>query len=163
MLVGVISDTHVPTQAAALPPQVADLFAGCRAILHAGDLVEIGVVTALARIAPVHAVRGNMDLGAAAELPARRVVELAGFRIGMIHGAGLAGPLEDAVFAELIGEGVDVMVFGHSHVPLVRRVAGHLLLNPGSPASGRSSAGRTVALLTLDGTASARIISVESR
>jgi putative phosphoesterase len=163
MLVGVISDTHVPTQAAALPPAVADLFAGCQAILHAGDLVEIEVLADLERIAPVHAVRGNMDLGAAAELPARRVVELGAFRIGMIHGAGPAGALEDAVFAELIGEGVDVMVFGHSHCPLIRRVAGRLMLNPGSPTIARSSAGRTVALLTLDGAASARIVSVESR
>lgn len=157
MRVGLISDTHIPMQARQLPTEAAATMTGCEAILHAGDLVDIRVLDMLRQIAPVYAVRGNMD-HEAAELPLRRVVELAGFRIGLTHGAGPGGNIEERVFHELVGEGVDVMVFGHTHQPVVRTVGGMLMVNPGSPTRGRNGAGRNVAILTLDGTASAEIV-----
>ena len=158
MRVGLISDTHVPTQTPRLPADAIEALTGCEAILHAGDLVDVGVLEALRRIAPVYAVRGNMDGGAAAELPRRRVIELAGFRIGLTHGTGPGGNIEERVFNELIGEGVDVMVFGHTHRAIVRTVGGMLMVNPGSPARGRDGSGRSIAILTLDGAASAEIV-----
>ena len=158
MRVGLISDTHIPMQARQLPAEAVAAMEGCEAILHAGDLVDIRVLDALRRIAPVYAVRGNMDGGAAGDLPLRRVVELAGFRIGLTHGAGPGGNIEERVFHELVGEGVDVMVFGHTHQPVVRTVGGMLMVNPGSPTRGRNGSGRNVAILTLDGTVSAEIV-----
>ena len=161
MRVGLISDTHVPTQVARLPADAIEALAGCEAILHAGDLVDVCVLDVLGRIAPVYAVRGNMDGGAAADLPRRRVVELGGVRIGLTHGAGGGGDIEERVFRELVGEGVDVMVFGHTHRPVVRTVGGMLMVNPGSPAGGRDGSGRSVAILTLDGTVSAEVVPLE--
>ena len=157
MRVGLISDTHIPLQARQLPAEAIAALDGCEAILHAGDLVDIRVLDTLRRIAPVYAVRGNMD-HEAADLPLRRVVELAGFRIGLTHGAGPGGNIEERVFHELVGEGVDVMVFGHTHQPVVRTVGGMLMVNPGSPTRGRNGSGRSVAILTLDGAVSAEIV-----
>ena len=157
MRVGLISDTHIPMQARQLPAEAIAALAGCEAILHAGDLIDIRVLDTLRRIAPVYAVRGNMDYEAA-DLPLRRVVELAGFRIGLTHGAGPGGNIEERVFHELVGEGVDVMVFGHTHQPVVRTVGGMLMVNPGSPTRGRNGSGRNVAILTLDAAVSAEIV-----
>ncbi len=157
MRVGLISDTHIPMQARQLPAEAVAALAGCEAILHAGDLIDIRVLDTLRRIAPVYAVRGNMDYEAA-DLPLRRVVELAGFRIGLTHGAGPGGNIEERVFHELVGEGVDVMVFGHTHQPVVRTVGGMLMVNPGSPTRGRNGSGRNVAILTLDAAVSAEIV-----
>jgi putative phosphoesterase len=160
MRVGLISDTHVPTRVRRVPGEVLAALAGCEAILHAGDLVEVAALEDLRRLGPVFAVRGNMDRGPATELPLKRVVELGGLRIGLFHGHGRVGTLVDRVFNTLVGEGVDVMVFGHSHEPLVRRIGEVLLVNPGSATCGRGKTPRTVAILDLDGTATAEIVSI---
>ena len=140
--IGLVADTHLPRFGRRLPEPLAD---GLRAanldlILHAGDHTAAFVVELLSEIAPVEAVAGNNDPAELVErFGHRRAVEVEGARIGLVHGhlgPGRTTP-ERAARAFAVGE-VDVVVFGHSHVPLVERLAdGRLLVNPGSPTDRR--------------------------
>lgn len=135
--IGVLSDTHVPTRARALPPVLFEAFANVTMILHAGDLTTRRVLEELEALAPVYAVHGNVDPPEVARsLPRRRIVEVEGVRIGLIHGDGpdRAKTPERALKAFT---DVDCVVFGHTHSPLCERRGGVLLFNPGSPTDRR--------------------------
>lgn len=142
MRVGVISDTH-----GSLPASVHDAFDGVDRILHAGDIGSSAVITELETIAPVIAVHGNTDPAELAfTLPPRISVAVSGIRFLIGH-----------ILRDLVRSGVpadvDVVVFGHTHVPMAERRDGVLLLNPGSAARSRGGHGHTVAVLedTADG------------
>jgi hypothetical protein len=110
---------------------------GAAAILHAGDLLDAGVLASLAGYAPVHAVLGNNDVSLAGRLPHTLVVELAGVSVGLIHDSGpsrgRAGRLRRRFPA------ADVVVFGHSHASVAEEgEEGQLLFNPGSPTQRRA-------------------------
>jgi putative phosphoesterase len=159
MKVGLVSDTH--SAGGSVPRAVLGAFAGVDIILHAGDLVEMGVLDALAAIAPVTAVHGNMDgPGAQVALPARTVVEAEGKRIGLIHGDCVPHPNQvlrppidyGALHAYLLGEFGDgapvCIVYGHTHAAHIETYRGVLMVNPGS--ASRGAGGRhTVGLLTI--------------
>lgn len=118
--IGVISDTH-----GLLRRDAIDALAGVVHIVHAGDVGSADVLDGLARIAPVTAVRGNNDRGVWAQrLPGRVRIDIASARVLVVHDAHeLAG--------EALG-GVDVVVTGHSHRPLLELRDGVLHVNPGS-------------------------------
>jgi putative phosphoesterase len=137
-IVGVISDTH-----GYLRPEVAEAFAGVDLIIHAGDIGNHDVLDALRAIAPVHAVRGNMDGGWAHGLPATEVVEIGEVLIYVLHDAYHLN-LDPAM------AGFVAVINGHTHRAAVEKRKGVLFLNPGS-ASPHSSSG-TVALLRIRGT-----------
>ena len=137
-LVGIISDTH-----GHLRPEVAEAFAGVDLIIHAGDIGNNEVLEALRAIAPVHAVRGNMDGGWAHDLPVTEVVEVGEVLIYVLHDAYLL-KLDPAT------AGFVAVINGHTHRAAVEKRKGVLFLNPGS-ASPHSSSG-TVALLRIRGT-----------
>jgi putative phosphoesterase len=137
-IVGIISDTH-----GHLRPEVAEAFAGVDLIIHAGDIGNNEVLEALRAIAPVHAVRGNMDGGWAYGLPATEVVEVGEVLIYVLHDAYLL-KLDPAA------AGFVAVINGHTHRAAVEKRKGVLFLNPGS-ASPHSSSG-TVALLRIRGT-----------
>ncbi len=138
----VLADTHLRDHgpqgrpARWLPPRVVEALAGAEAILHAGDVVEPGVLDRLGRMAPVHAVLGNNDGALGGSLPATLTLELAGVRIGMVHdsgpAAGRAGRLR-RLFPDC-----QMVVFGHSHIPVDAPGAdGQIMFNPGSPTQRR--------------------------
>jgi putative phosphoesterase len=108
-------------------------------ILHGGDLVTAAFLDELEAIGPpVHAVLGNVDEPALrGRLPERRVVELDGVRIGMVHDAGRAAGRLDRLRAAFAG--CAAVVFGHSHIPLHERSAdgAFQIFNPGSPTDRR--------------------------
>lgn len=152
MKIGLISDTHIPTAAKELPRQVATAFAGVDLILHAGDIYAVSCLNWLERIAPVKAVEqgGSSYYANDGRVAERRVLELGGHSIGMVHelvlrglvgepfpGAIAAGfSLDDSVLlalASFFGKKVDIVVFGHTHEALVEEHEGVLLINPGSP------------------------------
>ena len=137
-LVGVISDTH-----GHLRPEVAEAFTGVDLIIHAGDIGNHEVLETLRTIAPVHAVRGNMDGGWAHGLPATEVVEIGEILIYVLH---------DVYFLNLdpVAAGFVAVINGHTHKAAVEKRNGVIFLNPGS-ASPFSSSG-TVALLRIRGT-----------
>lgn len=130
--IGVISDTHIPKAAQDLPERVYREFASADMILHAGDLVEMSLLERLEKIAPTHAVFGNMDMAdVKAALPQKDVIKVGGVKIGLIHGYGPATKVAEAVSKEF-GR-VDIIVFGHSHVALCQKIKNTLFFNPGSP------------------------------
>ena len=160
MLLGVLSDTHLHSGRGNLHPGLASAFEGVELILHAGDIVALSVLEDLRRIAPVEAVAGNMDLPEVkALLPERRIIEAGGHRIGLTHGAGAVSSITSRV--KSLFEGVTVIVFGHSHSPMIRRENGILLMNPGSAATRRGSAGGTVGRLHVDRDVKGEILSLE--
>lgn len=136
--IGVISDTH-----GLLRPQAVKALAGSQLIIHAGDVGQPQILDELRLIAPVVAVRGNVDYGAwADELPMRTEVTLGGHRIHMIHILADLGldPAADSIAA---------VIYGHSHKPEIVRRGGVLYFNPGSAGPRRFSLPVTVGLLTL--------------
>jgi putative phosphoesterase len=119
--VGLISDTHN-----LLRPEVLAFLAGSDHIVHAGDICAPGVLEALVAIAPVTAVRGNNDHGAwASGIRETELFQLGGVFVYAIHDLA-------ALDIEPAAAGVQVVVSGHSHRPLVERRGGVLYVNPGS-------------------------------
>jgi uncharacterized protein len=118
-------------------------------ILHAGDFVTAAVLEELRQLAPVEAVVGNMDHSELRELlPERRVVEVAGARIGMVHVPGPAMGRGDRLAAAFPGP--DAVVYGHTHLPEVSRVDGVWILNPGSPTERRGAAAHSMLMLAIE-------------
>lgn len=149
MLIGLISDTHIPDRARILPQKVLDAFGDVDLILHAGDLTTPKVLEELESIAPVMAVQGNMDRANRIDLPKARVIEAEGLRIGLIHGE--VYPRADTQQLLYLAKELeaDILVSGHSHQPKIEQKEGILLLNPGSPVVPRL-ADRTVMLLDIN-------------
>ena len=118
-------------------------------ILHAGDFVGAALFEELSALAPVMAVAGNMDEPAlSALLPERRVVEIAGARIGMVHVPGPAVGRGDRLAAAF--PGCDAVVYGHTHVPEASRAGDVWVLNPGSPTERRSAPAHSMLMLEVD-------------
>lgn len=159
MKVGVISDTHVPAVVKALPPVIFDIFRDVKLILHAGDLVEGSVLDELKAIAPVEVVAGNMDtIEIRKTLPAKKIIEIGRFRVGLIHGQGeLEGQME-RIRKEF--DSVDLIVFGHSHTPFWGRVGDMLFLNPGSPTDKRWAPYNSVAVIEVGDELKAEIVRI---
>lgn len=144
--IGLVADTH-----GWLDPALANHFAGVAMILHAGDVGQPAVLDSLRTIAPVVAVRGNVDGGELADLPLEAVVEIGGRRIAVLHIAGSPRrPNKDAL-ALLRRERPDVIVVGHSHFPAVGRVEGALWINPGAAGHEGFHEQRTAGILEVGG------------
>jgi putative phosphoesterase len=146
----VLSDTHLSVATLdRMPSEVWALAAAADVILHAGDVVEPAVLDSLRQHALVHAVLGNNDHQMRRLLPEVVEVDIDGVAVGMIHDSGpRAG--RGARMARRFPS-ADVVVFGHSHDPLIESVpGGPLLVNPGSPTQRRRQPVHTVAVLDLD-------------
>jgi putative phosphoesterase len=146
----VISDTHLPRGGRTLPPACVERLRAADAILHAGDLMELSVLTELEAIGPpVHAVRGNVDSAELqARLPLTRIVHIQDVRIAMVHDSGPADGRLNRLrrrFPE-----ADAVVFGHSHVPLHEERDGFAIFNPGSPTERRRAPHHTMGIATVD-------------
>jgi len=121
MKVGVVSDTH-----GLLRPGVLTALAGCDHILHAGDVGDRAILDVLAGIAPVTAIRGNIDdHGPCSQLPPIEIVELEGRSIYMLH------DVHD-LDLDPAAAGIAAVISGHSHKPAVEWRKGVLYFNPGS-------------------------------
>lgn len=143
MKVGVISDTH-----GLLRPEVFDAFAGVERILHAGDVEDEAILHELATVAPVTAVWGNTDATALREsLSEVSRQELAGFSVVIVHGQQFGSPTPELVAARY--PDADLLVFGHSHQPIIETIGSVLAVNPGSAGPRRFRDPVTVALVTL--------------
>jgi putative phosphoesterase len=162
MRVIVLSDTHAPRFWKSCPRAVAAHLRGADVILHAGDVCTAAVLDELRQYAPVHAVLGNNDGPDVAQwgAPVTLQLELAGLSVGMIHDSGpAAGRLRRmrAAFPS-----VELVVFGHSHIPLDQSDGALRIFNPGSPTDRRRQPHGTLGVLDIaDGTLSAaRIVDV---
>lgn len=136
MRIGVVADTH-----GLLRPEALDRLAGVGHILHAGDIGDPAIVPRLERLAPVTAIRGNVDTGDwARAYPETVTVTLGCCRIHMLHDV-------NDLALDPVAEGIAVVVAGHSHRPSARSDGGVLFLNPGSAGRRRFRLPVTLALL----------------
>ncbi len=126
-MVGLVSDTH-----GWVHPFLADAFEGADLIVHAGDIGRPEVLEELEKIAPVAAVKGNIDGGDLRFLPLELVEHVGGVSIAALHIAGSPRSPRPAARNLIARERPDVIVVGHSHVPVVGRVNGALWINPGA-------------------------------
>src|SRR5690606_20764144 len=107
-------------------------------IIHAGDWKSIEVFEALSKFAEVKGVVGNVDEKSIhAIFPEQERLEVSGFKIGIVHGHGEKQTTEKRALAAFADEEMDVIIYGHSHIPHIRYFGKTLLINPGSPTDKR--------------------------
>jgi uncharacterized protein len=146
-----ISDTHAPRRWKSCPPAVAAHLRDADLILHAGDVCTASVLDELSQYAPVHAVLGNNDSQdvAAWGAPETLSLDLDGLRVAMIHDSGAAAGRLRRMRRRF--PDADLVVFGHSHIPLDEESEGLRIINPGSPTDRRRQPHGTIGLLTVAG------------
>jgi putative phosphoesterase len=145
--IGVLSDNH-----GYLDPMVLELFAGVVHIIHAGDIMDAAILSALETVAPLTAVAGNLDTGALADrLPREASGEIAGVRFLVGHKPKRL--LSRLSAGKIEGESPDLVVWGHTHVPSAAWIDGALYLNPGTASSPEEEDdGPTVAIVEIEAT-----------
>ena len=165
--IGLVSDTHLPRFGRALPRALDD---GLRAakvsrILHMGDLTDAIAIPLFEAIAPLDAVAGNNDPEDVwTRYGRRKIVTIDGVRIGMVHGDAGRGNAHQNACAAFAAEDADVILYGHSHRPIVARHGRQLVANPGSPTDKRVMPTYSYGLLTIEaGVPSVALITFDSR
>jgi putative phosphoesterase len=143
MLIGLISDTH-----GLMRPEALRALAGVQLILHAGDVGGRGVLEALRTIAPVQAVIGNVDDVDDPDLQQQLDLTLENTSVHVSHGHELGSPTPEKL---LVRYTEDVLIYGHTHRALIRRVGGRLVVNPGAAGPRRFDLKPSVGLLTISG------------
>ena len=136
--IGLISDTHIPRDADALPPRIWQAFTAVDLILHAGDIYIPEVLDQLETIAPVIAARGNGDweFPQDARLSTHCVTRIAGHTIGLTHALHYSDNLMHTtprMIERQFGQPLDIIVVGDTHIATVETCNGVILVNPGSP------------------------------
>ncbi len=154
MIVGVVSDTHLPKFGRKLPNALVRGLtkAHVETIVHCGDITEAFALELFEQIAPVVAVAGNNDGKMLLEtLGESKILLAAGARIGIVHGhSGKGRSTPDRAFNAFAGDPVDAVLFGHSHIPHNARRDGVLLFNPGSPTDKRMNPAYTYGILRVE-------------
>lgn len=154
MRIGVVSDTHMPRMAKALPPPLVDAFRRADRILHAGDWTDLRVLGALEKLAPVEGVAGNNDGPEIVKrFGLRKVIRIGGVAIGLVHGHGAGSRVatEERAIREFRDQEVDCVVYGHTHVPVLKETNGLLVFNPGSPTDKRRQPKYSFGMLEIAG------------
>ena len=148
MKIGVLSDTHLKGYDNKLKEIAEGPFRDAKVIMHAGDIVEEGVLDAFG-VKDVYAVRGNMDSASLRNaLPEKRVVEILGLKIGLMHGWGEPFAIEKRILNEF--SDIDCLVYGHTHRAVNRVKNGLLIFNPGSAAGPTLTGINSVGILEID-------------
>jgi hypothetical protein len=151
----VLADTHLRTGADGsfrrwLPGTAEPYLASADLILHAGDLLDEGVLERLRSYAPVRAVLGNNDHSLAGLLPETICFDLAGVKVAMVHDSGASAGRARRLKRRF--PDADVVVFGHSHAPCNEIGGdGQVLFNPGSPTQRRAQPSHSLGLLVTAG------------
>jgi putative phosphoesterase len=146
----ILSDTHAPRRWRGCPPRVAEYLRQADLILHAGDVCTADVLTELAGYAPVVAVLGNNDGRDVADWGAAPTAELDldGLSVAMVHDSGAAAGRLLRLRRRF--PRADLVVFGHSHIPLDEAAPGLRIFNPGSPTDRRRQPHGTLGVLEID-------------
>lgn len=152
MKIGVVSDTHMPRHGKQLPRALRRGLAGTDIIIHAGDWQTLDVYKQFRAFAPVEGVAGNVDGPDIADaFGYKKVLQLGGCRIGLVHGHLGRGRTTPERARNAFKDGnVDIIVFGHSHIPFDEHIDGIRLFNPGSPTDKRRQPAFSYGLITLN-------------
>ena len=158
MKIGVLSDTHLFQVTKAFVDIYNTYLSDVDMIIHAGDIVSPDIVDFLEKNV-FHGVQGNMDpLEVKALLPEKKIVEVASYRLGIIHGWGAASGLEERILP--LFPNVDVIIYGHSHIPANHVREGVLMFNPGTVTGYSKNGFNSIGILEVSETVEGRIIPV---
>jgi uncharacterized protein len=162
MKILVLSDTHIPKRSKQLPEELLQEARTADLIIHAGDWQTIEVFEELSRYAKVEGVYGNVDGPEMKSLfPFKKIVEFNGFRLGIVHGHGKGLTTEKRAIKAFSEEKVNCIIYGHSHIPVLRYEKDILIFNPGSPTDKRRQKRYSFGILHAGETLSAKHIFFE--
>ncbi|GAA0324101.1 metallophosphoesterase family protein [Bacillus carboniphilus] len=152
MKIGVISDTHMPKQAKQLPSHLLAGLNGVDLIIHAGDWTTLDVYHQLSSIAPVKGVYGNVDPSEIKEsFQSQLLLTILGKKIGVTHGhLGKKKTTPERAMDAFTSTHVDIVLFGHSHIPYHEKIGNTILFNPGSPTDKRFQPRYSYGILTIE-------------
>ncbi|MDF0725683.1 metallophosphoesterase [Cytobacillus sp. S13-E01] len=152
MLLGILSDTHMPKRAKELPIALIDGLKSVDLIIHAGDWQMLDVYKELVALAPVVGVAGNVDAVEVIEqFGYKKVLKIDDFKIGLVHGHGKGRTTEQRVLNEFKEQTLNCIIFGHSHIPVNKTINDILLFNPGSPTDKRRQKQYSYGLISVNG------------
>jgi putative phosphoesterase len=152
MRIAVLADTHVKGLEY-LPEKIIDALSKVDLIIHAGDFTDVRLLEELKRLQEVKAVHGNMDsMELKTVLPVKEIIEIGDKRIGITHGSGSPWGIEKRVSRVFESDGIDIIVYGHSHQSQNKVIDDILFFNPGK-------ATESFGILTIEEEARAEIIS----
>lgn len=147
----ITGDTHLSDEGQKLPDRLLQECENADFIIHTGDWKSLDVMHALSTFSEVIGVYGNVDEEEIRScVPERQTIDIGGFRIGIIHGHGTKKTTEQRAIVAFADQQVDAIVFGHSHIPIIRYFKRTLLINPGSPTYKRKLPFYSFILLEID-------------
>ncbi|SFE02345.1 hypothetical protein SAMN05216238_107102 [Lentibacillus persicus] len=145
----VTGDTHLK-KAEKLPARLTEACSAADRIIHTGDWQSVDVLDELSQYGEVTGVYGNVDDEAIrGRLPGTQLLDIGKFRIGVVHGHGAKKTTEKRAIEAFTEDHPDVIIFGHSHIPMIRYFKKQLLVNPGSPTAKRALPYYSFAILNL--------------
>ncbi|MFX1283556.1 MAG: metallophosphoesterase family protein [Promethearchaeota archaeon] len=154
-VLGLISDTHIPSRGKMLPNSVIKAFKekNVELIIHAGDFEDLSVATTLEEIAPLKAVQGNMCHSSVKKnYPKKIFVSVENLVIGVTHGSGSPTGYHKRVISEFKNDPQpNIIISGHTHQPYAKIKDNILLINPGTPTDRYFASRNTIAILEIDG------------
>lgn len=151
MKIAVLSDTHL-REGQSLPRWVWEQCENVDCIIHAGDVVNSNLLSDLKQIAHLEVVQGNCDGWELASLPEKKVVYCGEVRIGITHGAyGKGHTTPERAYNMFDKDTVDVIIFGHSHIPYLEKQEEILMFNPGSPTDKRRQPKFSMGIIDING------------
>ncbi|MBE6068433.1 MAG: metallophosphoesterase family protein [Clostridium lundense] len=134
MKIGVTADTHLSKHPEKIEEMMKRYFSDVDLIIHLGDFTSIEVLHKMQKYKKVIAVYGNNDKGKLTEeLKQSEIINIEGYKIGLYHGHGSGESTMDRAYNEFEKDKVDIIIFGHSHQPIIKTKKKTLLINPGSP------------------------------
>lgn len=158
MKIGVISDTHLKEVNSRLIDIYKDYFSDVDMIIHAGDLISEEIVDFLSQ-KPLHIVHGNMDnFDIKKKFPKKKILEVSGFRLGLIHGWGSPFGIEKRIKSEF--NDVHAIIYGHSHKSANHIDKGVILFNPGTATGFSMSGSHSIGILDVNDEIHSTIITV---
>jgi putative phosphoesterase len=164
MRIGVISDTHLSARVTKLPDSLVAGLQGVDMILHAGDWVSLETVDLVEQLAPCEGVAGNNDGEEIMErFGKKKLIELGGYRIGIVHGDGIRKTTEERAREAFRQDQPHIVIFGHSHIPYLQTIEGMLMFNPGSPSDKRRQPQYSYGILELTDTIKAWHVFYDSK
>ncbi|WP_102349808.1 metallophosphoesterase family protein [Bacillus sp. Marseille-P3661] len=151
MKICVMGDTHIPKRAKHFPQKLIEYLQMVDLIIHVGDWLKLDVYDELVKYAPVEGVYGNVDGDdIKSKFPAKKILHLMDYKIGIVHGHGKGKTTEKRALEAFQEDDVDIIIFGHSHIPLMKKMGDLLLFNPGSPTDKRKQPEYSFGLITIN-------------
>jgi hypothetical protein len=162
MRIGVISDTHIPERAKAIPQKILNDFKAVDMVIHVGDLVEPDVLEQLrSSCKDVRAVWGNMDPQELRSiLPQKEIIKAGKYRIGVMHGYGNPAHLLGNLKEEFKNDNVNLVIFGHSHQPFNEKKDNVRYFNPGSATDDIFAPYKSYGIIEINDEITAKIIKI---